>query len=164
MIKYLFSLLLVSVSLLTSAQDTAPPKSAWNYGLSLGYIYQSGNFMTVGGIVGKNVGSLRKRGMSFGLATEFSLRKESPMTGVKAFYDVSLFVFGLRLNSITYFKGSATDFRFTPEIGLTNGSFNIYYGYSIPIGGTEFTELSRSRLNITYNLFRGLKFNGDSRN
>ncbi len=165
MSKSILFIVLVALSHFASAQDTTIPANPWHYGLSLGYIYQSGNFLTVGAIAGKNMGNLRKRGMSFGIAGEFSLRKESPMYGVKAFYDINLFVFALRLNAITYVKGSANDFRFTPEVGLTaNGLYNIYYGYNIPVGGTEFNEVSRSRLSITFNLFRGLKLNGESRN
>lgn len=165
MSRYLFSLLLATLCLGTSAQDNKPPQGAWDYGLSIGYIYQENNFLTVGGIVGNNVGNLYKRGMSFGLAGEFSLRKESPVSGVKVFYDVRLFVFALRLNGLTYFKGSAHDFRFTPEIGLTsNGLYNIYYGYNIPVGGTEFSEVSRSRLSITFNLFRRVRITGEPRN
>lgn len=165
MSKYLLSFILASLSTLASAQDSQPPKSAWDYGLSAGYIYQENNFLTLGGIVGKNVGNLHKRGMAFGLAGEFSLKKETPVSGVKVFYDVRLFVFALRLNAITYFKGSARDFRFTPEVGFTaNGLYNIYYGYNIPIGETEFEDVSRSRLSITFNLFRGLKITGEPRN
>jgi hypothetical protein len=164
MYKYLVSLLLCTRCLSATAQD-APVKSPWDYGLSIGYIYQENNYLTVGAIVGKNVGNLHKRGMSFGLAGEFGLRKETPVSGVKVFYDVRLFVFALRLNGITYFKGSINDFRFTPEIGLTsNGLYNIYYGYNIPVGGTEFSEVSRSRLSITFNLFRGVKITGEPRN
>lgn len=164
MSKYLFSLALLTLGPFASAQDKTILENPWHYGLSIGYIYQADNFVTLGGVIAKNPGNFRKRGVAYGLATEFNLRKNDPVIGAKAFYEVTLIAFGLRLNSITYFKGSATDFRFTPEIGLTaNGLYNIYYGYSIPLGSKEFEEISRSRLNVTFNLFRGLKFNGEPR-
>lgn len=135
-----------------------------NFGISIGYIRQKDNFITIGGIIGKNVGNIHVPGWSYGLATEFNLHKDNSIVGVKAFFDYNLILFGARLNTISYFKGTATDFRLTPEIGFNMfGLCNIYYGYNIPIAGTEINELSRNRLNITLNLYRQM-IKGRSKN
>jgi hypothetical protein len=162
MTKYIFAFLLTARTLLIFGQNKETKKTRdKDFGLSIGYVHQGDNFITFGGLVGKNVGNIHTPGWSYGLATEVDLNKGNSIVGVKTFFDINLIMFGARLNAINYFKGHQTDFRLTPEVGLTlNSLFTIYYGYNIPIRGTALNEISRSRLNVTINLFRKLKVNG----
>lgn len=162
MTKYSIVILLTTITFLTFGQDKGEKKmKGKQLGLSIGYIHQGDNFLTVGGIVGKNIGNIHTPGWAYGLATEIDLNNGNAIVGVKTFFDFNLIVFGTRLNAISYFKGQQTDFRLTPEAGLTlNSRFTIYYGYNIPISGTELNEINRNRLNVTINLFRRLKVTG----
>ena len=150
-----FILLLIILHPINSfAQEATSDENKKDIGISLGYIHQHDNFINIGLMVGKNVGNIHVPGWAYGVASEIGLGGSS-IVGAKVYFDVNLIAFGFRVNSITYFKGSSTDFRVTPEIGLTwNNLLNIYYGYNVPVGGSEFNEIGRSRLNITGNLFR----------
>ena len=157
MLKFSIVFFLITITFLTFGQEVNKTKDK-RIGLSIGYIHQGDNFLTIGAIVGKNVGNIHAPGWAYGLATEFELNTGNSIVGVKTFFDINLIAFGARLNAISYFNKQQANFRLTPEVGLNVSSlFTIYYGYNIPISGTELNEINRNRLNVTFNLFRKLK-------
>lgn len=157
--RHIFALFIIGY-LSVQAQGQVFKKSGKDIGISVGYVHQYDNFLNLGLIVGKNIGNVHVPGWAYGLASEIDLENSS-VFGIKAFYEVNAVLFGARLNSISYFKKSQVDLRITPEAGLVFGSLcNIYYGYNLPVGESELNEISRSRINVTINLFRNLKVNG----
>lgn len=60
------------------------------------------------------------------------------------------------VNLTLFVRNRNTDLRLTPELGyVRNGMFSLNYGYNIPLGVTELTQLSRHRISLNVNITIG---------
>ena len=153
--KTYLSIILVTLSIYSFGQNAdSIIRNRSHLGITLGHISQNDNFWTIGAIKGKHYRSMRIPSRGYGLAAEFNFNQSNSIFGAKAFYEYNFgIIVGSRINATTYFKGSVRDFRVTPEIGLSGlGMINIFYGYNIPVSGSEINEVSRQRINITINI------------
>ncbi len=152
--KTFLNIILITLSIHSLGQNADSLISRSHFGITLGYISQNNNFWTIGGLLGKHYRSLHVPSHGYGMAAEFNLNQSNPIYGAKVFYEYNFgIILGSRINATTYFKGSVKDFRLTPEIGLSGlGIINFFYGYNIPVVGSEISEVSRHRFNITLNI------------
>ena len=110
---------------------------------------------------------LANYGPSIGLevATQPTAASGNLLLAPKLSYEAEVFFGGARLD-LAYYVGAADgravgDMRLTPQIG---GSFlarlNVFYGYAIPLAGTEAGFLGRHRLSIFWNFLKPGKLGG----
>lgn len=93
------------------------------------------------------------------LSTEFYLAGGEPYLAPKISFEAFYAFAGARINLIDYTNFKISDYRFTPEIGLTlAGVIDIYYGYNIPIGNTRIENVVTNRITVTFNFIPYLNY------
>ena len=87
------------------------------------------------------------------LSSEFYIAAGDPYFGPKLSYEATFYFAGVRLNLIDYTSFKASDFRFTPEIGISLSKvLDIYYGYNIPLGTERISNVVNNRVTVTINI------------
>ncbi len=84
---------------------------------------------------------------------ESNLKKDNFIIAPKIGYEVSAYPLCLRGNIIDYLSNGKSDLRLLPEIGISfNGYINLVYGYNFPLLKNKLTEISNSRITLTFNI------------
>jgi len=110
-----------------------------------------------------NIGEVLSNGSVLGIAgyrigAESNLRTGRDfIIAPKVGYEVCILIGVVRLSAINYFKGSTSEFRILPEVGLSMfGLINITYGYNIRVTSPAIGDISSHRLAISINLNKEL--------
>jgi hypothetical protein len=84
------------------------------------------------------------------IGSEFSFNNKDLVLGPKLSLEYVRGFLGARINLIDYTDFKTQDWRFTPEIGITLGSFiDIYYGYNIPLTNDRLNFVAENRVTLT---------------
>lgn len=87
------------------------------------------------------------------VSSEFNFNFKQFFLGPKVSYEFDYYVIGARINLIDYTDFKQSDFRFTPEIGLTFVSYlNLFYGYNVPLSSGETRFAGTNRITLTINI------------
>ncbi|MES2848931.1 MAG: hypothetical protein V4685_07740 [Bacteroidota bacterium] len=86
------------------------------------------------------------------IGVEYNFNSSNNIIAPKIGYEVSGLVICLRANAVYYIGKHINDLRLLPEAGFSlTGAINLTYGFSIPLLSNRLTEVSRSRITLTFN-------------
>ncbi len=88
---------------------------------------------------------------------EINVTGKDRMIAPKIGYELSGSLLCMRINSIYYIKNNEKDLRLLPEIGFSlGGAINLTYGYGFSVLNQKISQISKSRVTLTFNLHKNL--------
>ena len=154
----LFALLLLINNYINS-QIITKESTNINYqkGLGIETFFQGNYGISLGGIVGNNIGNRKESNYSMGIYTDVFLL-DAPIIGprLKMTYNY-VGIFGVSLNLSNYFRSGINDFRVAVDLNFTNhGIMTFFIGYGMQFSEKSFDEIGQFRLGINLALVNNM--------